>query len=441
MPIEEVFGPLGDVLSTGGGYILAVLAFIWPFAAFVALIVILRSTWLFWRQSIFEHSIPFILLELKIPREITKSPRAMEQTLMAIHSLRNIASDLQEKYWDGEVTRWYSMEIASFSGEVHLYFRTYRKQRPLVEAAFFSYYPDVELVEVSDYAEQLPLTVRDMYDQGYDMWGSEMKLARSEAYPIKTYLEFESPDEEKQFDPISTFLEVLGKLKKGEFVAVQFLIAPAGEKWAEEFEPLVEKLRQTTKREKVTTPEGALESFTSFVARSPGQTDVLKAVERNLSKPAFETIIRFIYLSPRAIYYDSFARRALTGIFNQYAALDLNFFKRNEKTATRTRFWYFPYLFHNFRNEYRKQRMLSNYLHRTIPPETFMGRVITSKLLNWNSHTRWIKINTECLATLFHPPTHGVLTAPHIQRMESRKAGPPAGLPIYGDEKDIEQYQ
>jgi len=441
MPPLQGLDILKELLTEAWGYILPVLEFIWPFVAFVFLVIILRSTWLFWRQSIFEHTIPFVLLELRIPREVRKSPKAMEQVLMAIHSLRNVATDLQEKYWDGEVTRWYSLEMASFSGETHLYVRTYVKQRPLVEAAFFSYYPDVEIVEVPDYTEQLPVTVREMYDQGYDTWGGEMVLEREDAYPIRTYESFEAIEEEKQVDPISVFLEVLGKLKKGEFIGIQILLAPAADDWGEEWEHLVEKLRETSKKEKRHGPEGALEMFSRFIARSPGQTDVLKAIEQNLSKPAFETLIRFIYLSPKATFYDSFARRALKGCFNQYAALDLNQFGRNEKTATRTRMWYFPYVFPNVRNEYRKQRLFYNYIHRVIPPETFMGRVITSTFFNWNSHTRWTHITTACIATIFHPPTHMVLTAPHIQRVESHKASPPAGLPIYGDEKDIEQFQ
>ncbi|MEK7555014.1 MAG: hypothetical protein AAB518_03470, partial [Patescibacteria group bacterium] len=157
------------------------------------------STWLFWRQTLFEHSIQFVLLELRIPREVRKSPRAMEQVLMAIHSLRNTANDLQEKYWDGEVTRWYALEIASFSGETHFYIRTYHKQRRLVEAAFFSYYPDVEVVEVPDYIDRMPASIAEMEEQGYDVWGSEMKLAKEDAYPIRTYTDFEAPDEERQF--------------------------------------------------------------------------------------------------------------------------------------------------------------------------------------------------------------------------------------------------
>ena len=70
-----------------------------------------------------------------------------------------------------------------------------------------------------------------------------------------------------------------------------------------------------------------------------------------------------------------------------------------------------------------------------------MGRLITSYVLNWNFASRRSSLNTEEVATLFHPPPVVALTAPHIRRVESRKTGPPAGLPIFGDEGDIERFR
>jgi len=33
-----------------------------------------------------------------------------------------------------------------------------------------------------------------------------------------------------------------------------------------------------------------------------------------------------------------------------------------------------------------------------------------------------------------------VVTEPHIRHLESRRAGPPAGLSIFGEEKEIEKF-
>ncbi len=444
--------------------IVQVFAWTWWFWLFLILAPITTSTWLFWRREVFKAEMKWVLFELRIPREITKSPKAMEQVLTAIHALRNQADNVRETWWDGEVTRWFSMEMVSLGGEVHFYFRFYKKYRPLVEAAFFSYYPDVELVEVDDYVDRFPENIQEMYKQGYETWGTEMVLSREEAFPIRSYEEFEAVAEEKEYDPISTFLEVLGKVKPEEMVGIQLLIAPRDPKlWKDKYEEFVQELANKSKKKgaakkivstKTEFPGGPLPAFSaetteskednssffrSFM-RSPGETDVLKAVENNLSKPSFDTLIRFLYFSPQPLFYDSFARRGITGAFNQYGSLDMNKFEQNKKVGTKVEFWEGP-IFPKLRKALRAQRLIYNYKRRKNPIDTFMGRLITSHIFNWNIYSRRFGMSTEGLATLFHPPTFKVLTGPHIKRVESRKVGPPAGLAIFGDEAEIEKYK
>lgn len=417
--------------------ILSFFKYTWWLWLFLVLFPIFRNGWIHWRQEMFKNSLKFILLEIRIPREILKSPQAMEQVLSALHSLRNAPGDIREKYAEGEVTVWFSLELVSFGGEVHFYIRCQKKQRNLVEAAFFSYYHDVEIVEVPDYVDRFPRNIEELYETGKNMWGTEMVLSREEAYPIKTYPAFESEADDRKFDPISTFLEVLGKLKTGEIVAMQFLIAPGANDWGKQWTAFLEKLQEPATAE-METDEGGTRHIP--VSRSPGQYDVLEAVERNLSKPAFNTLIRFMYISPQDIYYDSFARRGLVGAFNQYGALNLSSLIQNYPVSTRTMIWYWPHVFPNIRNEFKKQRLLFNYRKREVPPETWIGRLITSKFFNWNFTSRRFMMNVEGIATIFHLPTSIVLTAPHIKRNESKKGGAPAGLSIYGDDEEIQRF-
>lgn len=443
------------LMSLGGVLLLIlppldVLKFIkslWWLWLFLVLLPLFESLWLFWRQEVFKrYELKYTLLELKIPREVHKTPQAMEQVLRAMYSLRNAPGDIREKYWDGEVTAWFALEMVSFGGEVHFYVRVQKKHRNLVEAAFFSYYTDIEIVEVEDYIDKLPKDVPEMYGRGLELWGSEMELVREDAYPIKTYPNFEKESvtekTEMGLDPMSTFLEILGKLKREEVVGIQILIAPAAPDWARKWDKFVEKLQTPAT---ITVAAGETEEGSHGrqipIARTPVQTDILEAVENNLSKPAFDTLIRFIYLSPKEIFYDSFARRGLVGAFNQYSLLNLNSFIQNYKMSTRTGIWNWPHLFPKWRNEYRKQRILWNYRRREVPPETWMGRLLTSYPLNWNFASKRFQMNVEGIATLFHPPTAVVLTAPHIKRVESRKIGPPAGLAIFGEEEELEEYK
>ncbi len=429
------------------------------------------STWLFWRQSLYKRDLQskFILLELRIPREIMKNPRAMEQVLTAIHALRNVAMDLREIWWDGEVTVWYGLELVSLGGEVHFYIRTIKKQKDLIQAAFFSYYPDVEVLEVEDYVDRMPANMGEVHKSGYNLWGTELVLAREAAYPIRSYLDFESPDEDKQYDPMASFLEVLGKVKKEETVAIQILIAPASPNWGDAWKAFVEKLRLREQEKKKSSGsthtlgmefphilpvfpvnkvgEGDKDASTPLMKsfmRTPGETDVLKAVEENLARPGFLTLIRFVYLSPKELFGDTFPRRGVIGAFNQYGALDMNYFTQNYAVGTRIKFWREPWQVPNFFAEQRiarrQERVLAQYRTREVPPETLMGRVILSKTFNIQ-HSRRFMMNTRSLATLFHPPTFLVLTAPHLRRVESKKTGPPAGLAIYGDEGDLEKFK
>ncbi len=434
---------------------------------FAILFPITQSTWLFWKQEKYKEETQFILVELRMPREVRKSPKAMEQILSAVHALRNYAGDFGEIWIDGEVTRWYSLEMVSFGGEVHFYMRFYKKQRDLIEAAFYSYYPDLEIVDAEDYTKRFPKNVGELYQRGYDMWGSELVLSKKDAYPIKSYLDFEAVEEEKQYDPISLALEVLGKIKKEEVIAVQILLEPADPKWKDKFKDLVEQLRLKEDPKKKKSGGSSYErkiefegilphfpiqkagegkdsefgGFTKSFLRTPGETDVLKAIEENLSKPAFETVIRFIYMSPKELYYDTFPRRGIMGIFNQYASADLNSFVRNEAMSTRTKIWHWPHIAPVTRNEYKKQRLLMDYHRRELPHHTFMGKFLTSHWFNWNFHSRKFILTNRSIATIFHPPTFLVLTAPHLKRVDSRKMSPPSGLPIYGGEEEMEKYK
>jgi hypothetical protein len=449
-----------DVLSI----LIQFLAYTWWFWVFLMLKPLWEQTWLFWRQEVYKKNLPWFMVEMKIPRETRKGPRAMEQALTAIHQLRNSPGNLEEKYKDGEVTQWFCLEMVSLGGEVHFYIRGDKKKRDLIEAQIFAYYPDVELNDVDDYCDRFPENIEDMHRQGYDLWGTEMLLAKHPAYPIKSYTDFEAPDEERQYDPISSFIEVLSKAKPEETLAIQILIAPSDEHWKEEGYKLVEKLSEQKRAAgghkkgsstKLAFPGGPLPVFEGAAAhgevkkpelppimqRTPGQTNVLEAIENNLSKPSFETLIRFIYLAPKAIYYDSYPRRGLMGSFNQYASHDLNSFRPNMDIATMARFWNPPYIFSAIRTQYRKQRMLYNYKRRKLPPKTFMAKLLTSHFFNWNFYSKKIYLSVESIATLFHPPSFLVLTGPHVKRSESKKAGPPAGLAIFGEEAEIEHFK
>jgi hypothetical protein len=436
---------------------LIALAYTWWIWVFLLVFPIFAETWVFWKNEDFLHGLDYVLLELRMPREVKRSPMAMEQVLAAIHALRNAPGLFSEKWIKGEVTIPYSLELVSLGGEVHFYVRAFRQQQNLFEAAFFSYYPDVEVVEVEDYVKNLPENVTELTETGHDLWGTELILAKDEGYPIKSYLDYESPDENKQYDPISHFLEVLGKVQREEFLGIQLVITPASDEWRKHTAHLVEALRSNKKESHGGSHGGASlglefphilpvfpvaahgakeDDSAKALMRTPVETDVLKAVQENLAFPAFETVVRVLYVSPKEIFANGIARRGVVGAFNQYASQNMNSFTANHATATRPGSFFLP----GRQILLRKERILAAYHHREVPPHNEMGRKIMSRFMNPMGSKHFI-LTTRSLATLFHPPTYQVLTAPHVKRIESRKAGPPAGLAIYGGEEEIEKYR
>src|SRR3989344_6331236 len=93
-----------------------------------------------------------VFLEIRIPKIIEKTPRAMELFFMAMYETGSV--DLVETYWDGKVRPWFSYEIVSLGGEIHLYVWMWKKYRNSFEAQMYAQYPTVEIIEVDDYTKK-----------------------------------------------------------------------------------------------------------------------------------------------------------------------------------------------------------------------------------------------------------------------------------------------
>lgn len=412
-----------------------VIGWLWWFWLPLLLLFIFEKFVLSWRRNLFKKSEEWALFEIRIPREIKKNPKAMEQVFANLYGTRNEPGDWWEKYIDGEVTRWFSLEIVGFSGEIHFYIKTPKTHRKIVEANFYAQYPEIELVVLDeDYLNRLPKTIRELEEQDYNFWGTELILEKKDLFPIRTYQEFEGDVDEKSLDPVSAIMEVFNKLQQGENILVQILIRPAHTKWREEGLKVVEKMKAKFSK-KGSVEVGA--PATSFPFLTPGERIILEAIEKNLMKPAFETLIRYCYIAKKDIYKESFARRGIISAFNQYASFGLNRFRHNFNVYTRVKWIYFPYVFADGRAHNRMKRLWKNFQERKMPEENLTSQLLTSNFLNWNFASQAVILNIEELATLFHLPSYLVLTQPLIKRIESRKLAPPVGLPIFTEEKEI----
>ncbi len=411
----------------------------WWLFLFIGLIFATPALWLSYAQAYYKKNNVYILIELHVPREVKRSPRAMEQVFTAIYGVKNNWANFEEKWWQGEVPLWFSCEVVSFGGEIHFYMHIPKKHRNMVEAALYSHYPDIEITEAEDYITRLPPTMRELDARGYNIFGNELILDRTKgsAFPIRTYEDFEEQVEEKQLDPVADILETLVKIKPQEHLWVQIIIRPLVDAslvaWKKEGDETIKEMKEKVGRRPVQTAFGEM----VMIDRSPGELEIMKAVDRKFERPAFQTIIRYLYISPKELFNSNFGQRGVFTAFNQYMSQSLNEFKHNAKAWTRSSFWYWPYFFPQRRSFARKEHIYVNYRGRRMYGETTTSALFDIKFFHFGFAARtWgqMVLNTTELATIYHIPTFAVLTGPLVRRVEARKVGPPAGLAIYGKE-------
>ena len=414
--------------------ILQVLAVSWWVILPVGLFFIWNEFWLWGKNRLFKRKMKWMILEIKIPRNIEKTPKAMESVFSALHAIRYKGVDLEDKYFRGEETMWFTCELVGYAGGVHFFIRFPEAARNLVESAIYSEYPDAELVESEDYTKLMPdVLPSDIYD----VWGQDFVLARESAYPIQTYEFFEENVSERRLDPISAITEAMSRLKEGEAMWIQYLIRPVPDDWKKEGEAIRDKMMERKKESPRGFIQGLVEGLVQFLKNlsfaaaehpvwlaeakkeekfkmlhlSPGENNVLKGVERKISKLGFECALRLLYIDKQ----DSFTMAnvsAVSGALKQFNTLDMNSFKTLGETITfvTSKLFTTASWFRKNKVFIRKRMIYDLYRLRWFPPKCSI-------------------LNTEELATIFHFPIISV-ESPLLRRLDTRKGEPPANLPV-----------
>ena len=370
----------------------------------------------------------YVLLELKLPKDITRSPVGME--LILTHIWQTGAASYHETFWQGKIRPVFSLELVSDGGSVHFYIWARKNWRNNIEAQIYSQYPNVEVYEVEDYTKSVFHDINK-----FTMWGTIFKYAKANAYPIKTYIDYgldQDPKEEFKIDPMTSVLEYLGSLRKGEKTWIQIIIQAhkkEGKKeghlkerpdWTAGVKAEVKKIREAT-----ATKVG---DFPGFPNPTKGDTEVIAALERSLSKLPFEVIIRGIYMAENEIGFNAHNGLAgLIGSFRQYGSKSLNEIKLGKFTDFGdngkdflSMFGWIPIVKTVMRDirSSMEVRFLNLYKRRFAFMEPFD-----------EFNPKPIVMTTEELATIFHFPGQ-VATTPTISRSSSKKAEPPPNLPI-----------
>jgi hypothetical protein len=298
----------------------------------------------------------------------------------------------------------------------------------------------LEITQIEDYMSNLT----DWNEHSsWDIWGTEFNLVKDYAYPIKTFREFEHPAaEETVIDPIAGLIEALAKIEPHEMMAIQMNIRPIADKdWQPHCDEMVKKLKKeavtkVTFWDKVFAPfnffsnhsllsvfeatekgPDGLSNVPIMQRLSEGEKKIIQGIEMKMTKPAWETKIRAIYIAPKD-RFDGTKKTAVIGAFRQLSHVTSNGMKPDiSKTWTKASYVLFkniekPYL--EYKLQYKKKQMLEAYKFRSM----------------------WVGVkpmifNTEELATIYHFPitTVGGMNTP-VERIDIKKGQPPVNLPV-----------
>ncbi|MEK9157994.1 MAG: hypothetical protein AAB638_02295, partial [Patescibacteria group bacterium] len=336
-----------------------VLSYWWIWAPVMLLLILLANLESLNRAK-YLANLKWVMLEFKVPRTTRHSPKAMEQIFLALHSMPGMPKvpksvgdrykAWKDRFLNGKVPEWFSLEILGTGGEIHFYIRILEQYRNLVESQIYAYYPESEITEVIDYMSSLPTS---MPNEEFDVAGAEVGLVKEDTYPILTYESFEeakgNKDDAVRIDPLAPLAEALSVLNIGEYLGIQFLLRSADDSWVKKGQAVLDKIFDKPKPTVVNPVEGALNTFEagvksafgnvpaekkeekkegkSFGQLNPGMQDVVKAIEQSFSKLGFQTGIRIFYTARRDRFNGSGRIGMVFGALKGFSSQALNGFK------------------------------------------------------------------------------------------------------------------
>ncbi|MCE9585129.1 hypothetical protein K8Q94_00710 [Candidatus Nomurabacteria bacterium] len=416
--------------------------FLWPFVVLFYLGKFARSLWLHYVQQDFISGIEWVILEIIPPREVERSPKAMELFFTnALYHFSNKGG--LEAWWVGAVWFYYSLEIVSIEGTVHFYIRVPSRLKEFVETNMYAQYPQAQIKVVDDYT----LAVDEISDKSsWNLWGCEFALEKPEAYPIKTYTDFgldKDPKEEFKVDPISPVVELFASVAKGEQMWVQIVVRPSKKEfhgkgevhdWVKESQDELERLFEKYGRMNVIEGEEKLQKVRPPFTMEP----IMRGINEKTMKLGFDTGIRVCYVAKKEAWSMN-SRRNIRMIFRQYAKPNSNSLVRVNSTQADALGGplfpgWFPLSTKNV--QILANRMLMEYRERSFFYHPLRQKILhhlpwpfSPYLMPAYFHSSYFVLNVEELATLWHFPGQ-ILKVPTFERIESKEAAPPTNLPV-----------
>jgi hypothetical protein len=419
-------------------------------------------------------------LEIKLPREVSKSPQAMEFVFNAIHQtlghtgkikfdqskgilegITKLRKDWYEKYTKGSMRMWSSLEIVSDEGKIKFYIVMPEKYTEILKSYTYSQYPGIEITAVEDYTNKF------RYTTGGDtsLYVGRYILGDKDYLPIKTYVDFgldKDPKEEFRMDPLTPLLEAMSSAGPGEHFWFQMLIKATaadhdydphghGDGWREASKKRIDEILGITRdaKGKVTDQKKDAMKLT------PKEKHELEIIQKNIEKAGFDCILRMFYVCDKSKFnlnkgvftvvnamkpfnkegYNTFKFQTIT-TDTDYPFLD----PTGMMTEGRRKFWWFLYtmrtgfypeaeplefglkdpfkkLFKGKSFSWAKEHVVEEWPGYLFPQDRHL------------SHALGFVLNAEELATIYHFPGNN-FASPNASKVDSLKSAPPTNLPI-----------
>ncbi|MBI2123898.1 MAG: hypothetical protein HYU04_01530 [Candidatus Wildermuthbacteria bacterium] len=434
-----------DILGLVLGFALRfTIAWWWLFLPFILLRPAIYF-WMWWRSDeLFSSQQRFTFVEIKMPQDVQKPIKAMEDVFSGLWQMHDPANP-REKWLEGKYQLNLCLELVSTEGAVHFYMRIPEGGKQLLEASLYSHYPTAEIQVVEDYTKQIP---RDIPNKEWELWGTNYILEKPSPYPIKTYSKFFEPspegEEERRIDPISHLIEGFSTLGKGEHLWIQFILWPVLHTDPHESD-LVKQgtdiVAELVRRKVPAKPAGAFggiekdfaavgttlitgqapvvtkaeekDLFPPEMKLTPGEREIVTAIEEKISKYAFRVSARFVYIARRENYFGP-AKTLAMSYFTMFSTATYNNFRPFRKTLTKT--YTVLTWFLDKRSVFVKKRRLM--------------RSYTMRIPAFYPYSQGLFfLNIEELATIFHFPGKMVAPSGAVPRVEAKKGEAPPGLP------------
>ncbi len=357
-----------------------------------------------------------VTLRLKLPQEVLKSPEAMERVFSQIYNPSG-ADNPYNGWFEGRHPLIFSFELVSIGGDIRFYINVPRKKtKNAIEAQLYAQYPGIEIMEEEiDYTAEIPWDT-----DRFEYMSFRMNKKDDQEFPIRTYVDCgldKMPKEEEKVEPMAPMLEQLSMVQKHERVWIQILARPHAKMtfkngeikstttWESKIQEKIDKIMGR----KLGTTIGPAE-LEEQPRLTTGERDKISAMERNASKYAYETAIRWMYIVEKGKFNGDFIGPMIR-TFSEFDIIGRNGIAPKWRTD-------FDYNYFQDPSGKRKLRMKKSELDSYKLRDYYREKSADAPKI----------FTTEELATMYHLPGRAVVT-PALERITSTRRDAPSNLP------------